>query len=289
MSLFLAIFNSLLRMPVAIKRKMLRNKNASAVGTFAAMVFAIPLRLVGLLFFAHLYGFIFSSQYLVYVLIRAILCIMVNLGETFLCRFQALAEYSIYALVFSTIISWSVDYFYFHTIFSVTSFIGIFLLFSAGLMMSVNKKTETKNKRTSLKLYQMIVGIFLLSVINVFLMFLYKKGVNIQTYPIVHGMFSQLVMFPIVALISRKWLQQDIKKRLIGVRDIVLLASVVFVYTLIEPFVMKSLPIVVITLISSLRLIVYAFFDMRKKEFQTNIKAFVALIISVGAIVLISL
>jgi hypothetical protein len=96
-------------------------------------------------------------------------------------------------------------------------------------------------------------------------------------------------MFPIVALISRKWLQQDIKKRLIGVRDIVLLASVVFVYTLIEPFVMKSLPIVVITLISSLRLIVYAFFDMRKKEFQTNIKAFVALIISVGAIVLISL
>ena len=127
----LAVFNSLIRTIVATRRKTLRDKNASPIGIFVTLASAIPLWLITLLILTQFYGFTFSPQYLFYVMARSALVIITNVGAIFFYKFQALSEYSIYGLALGTITSGLVDHFYFHTLFTVQTSIGIVLLFAA--------------------------------------------------------------------------------------------------------------------------------------------------------------
>jgi hypothetical protein len=283
----LAATNSLIRTSVAIGRKALRHRNASSMWIFTTLIFAIPLWLISLLFFAHTYQFIFSTPYLLYVIARSVLVIIGNLWGIFFYKFQALSEYSIYGLMFWTLVGWLVDRFYFHTTFGVRTTMGIVLLFVAWILISSSKKSPPPEHKKPMKLWQILWCICLLSILGVVQTTLYKIGVNMQN-PAVHGMFSQLITFSIVTVIGRKRLRKDIQNKSIWTKDIALQSWTVFIYTLIEPFVIKWLPIIIINLLWSLQLILYTLYDLRKKEFKKRWKVISALLLAIWALILIN-
>jgi len=283
----LAAINSLVRTSVAIWRKTLRYKNASSMWIFTTLIFAIPLWFISLLCFVYIYHINFSSSYLLYVLFRSALVVITNLGSIFFYKFQALSEYSIYWLVFGTLVSGLVDYFYFHVTFGIFTIIGVWLLFITGLLISSNKKATTSTHKQPMKLWQILWCIFLLSIVGVTQTTIYKIWVNMQN-PFVHGMFSQLVLFSIVSVIGRKWLRRDMKNKSIWTKDIALQSWMVFLYTMIEPFVIKWLPLIVIQLLWSLQLILYTLYDSHKQEFKNKRRTISALLLAIWALILIS-
>lgn len=288
-AIILATINNLIWTGVDIWRKQMRRKNANAISILTTSIFIIPLWILSLLILANNYNFILSRQYLWYISGRAILTITTSIWAIFFYKFQTLSEYNTYSLTFWAILWWIVDCYFFGTSFHIETIVWVIFLFIAWLIISNNKESIEKTKKHKMKLWQIILNIILLSSIGILETALYKKWVNIQIHPIIHWMFSQIIVFSIIGIIGWKALKKDIEQKTIWINEITIQWILIFIYTLIEPFILKGLPIVVLRSLSSLRLILFAIYDMKKNEFKSKWNLIFSLFLAIIGIVLISI
>ena len=143
--IFLALINTLLGTILTIRWKGLITKGLNPVSAFGLLCFGIPLWLATLIILSYKFNIIYSGEYFLYVLLWSAIVILTNIGSLFLIKSQALSEFTLYKLGFSTVLGFIIDLVYFKTNFSLSLLIGIFFLFVSGILLSKNKKTKNVN------------------------------------------------------------------------------------------------------------------------------------------------
>lgn len=280
---FLALINTLLGTILTIKWKGLITKGLNSVSALGLLCFGIPLWLATLIVLSYKFDIVYSSEYFLYVLLWSAVVILTNLGSLFLIKSQALSEFTLYKLGFSTVLGFIIDLVYFKTNFSLSLLIGVFLLFISGTLLSKNKKTKNVN------IISILFQLLILSVLIVFQYSVYKYAQAVQPSPIIHGVISQLVVYISFSFFAFGYLRKDYKLRIYNRKDIVDFSLLIFLFTVTEAFLIKELPITVLMLLSVISLLIYIVYDIKKKEIVLSKQIFLAGALSTTALIMINI
>lgn len=285
-----AILNGLIRSLISVKRKLLRKNNINSLSILTIFCFALPLWLVTLFILSHYFDIVLSKIYLIYVFIWASIVIITEIIWVYLYKFQALLEFKIYSLVFGVFLSILIDYFYFNSSLSLSLLISIVLFFIAAILIYSNKKPQVKDiHKKDIKYFYGILSILFIGLLNIWGSFLYKTAVLLQTNPIIHGTFSQIIVFGLVLIIGFKPLIYNIKNGNIKKNNIINLTLLIFLYTIIEPFLYEKLPLTIIALLWIIQLVVFSFYDIKNKEFLTTWKIVLSGLLVISALIVMNI
>ncbi|MFA7170381.1 MAG: hypothetical protein WC180_00140 [Candidatus Paceibacterota bacterium] len=280
--IFLALINTLSGAIITIKWKRLRNNGLHPVSALGLFCFCIPLWLVSFIALSYKFEIVYSGEYFLYILLWSAIVIVANLGSIFLMKFQALSEMTIYKLGFSTALGIAVDSIFFKTDFSLYMLTGIFFLFISGILLSKNKKASDMN------IFLMLSVILILSVLGISLYSIYKYALPVQPNPLIHGVISQLVVYILFSFFAYKHLQKDYTEHLYNRKDIIDFSLLIFIFTVTEAFLFKELPLTIIILLSVISLLIYAVYDIKKKEIILSRQIYLAGALSAIALVMIN-
>jgi hypothetical protein len=278
----IALTNTLIGTVLTVRWKHLRTKGLHPVSALGLFCFAIPLWLASLLVLSSNTDIVYSRRYLLYVVLWASLVVLTNLGSVFLMKFQTLSEGAVYKLGISTALGILVDSLIFKTDFSISMLTGIAFLLLAGILLSQNKRSQEMDARL------ILLGVVALSILGIFQCTLYKCALAFQPNPMVHGVISQLVIYLAFVLFAGRYLRRDYRARLYGSRDAFLFGLLIFLYTITEAYLFKALPLTILILLSVLNLVIFAVYDVRRKEITPSRRLYLAGALSLLALVLIN-
>ncbi|MDD3190443.1 MAG: hypothetical protein PHI66_01995 [Candidatus Pacebacteria bacterium] len=281
--ILLALINTLSGAIITIKWKRLRTNGLHPVSALGLFCFGIPLWLTSLIALSYKFDIVYSSEYFLYIILWSAIVIVTNLGSIFLMKFQALSEMTIYKLGFSTALAVAVDSIFFKTDFSLYMLTGIFFLFISGILLSKNKKTNDMNILLILSI------ILILSILGISLYSIYKYTLPIQPNPVIHGIISQLVVYISFSFFAYKHLRKDYSSHLYNRKDITDFGLLIFIFTITEAFLFKELPLTIIILLSVISLLIYAVYDIKKKELVLSQQIYLAGALSTAALVMINI
>ncbi|MDD3006198.1 MAG: hypothetical protein PHX30_01300 [Candidatus Pacebacteria bacterium] len=280
--IFLALINTLSGAIITIKWKRLRTNGLHPVSALGLFCFGIPLWLASFIALSYKFDIVYSGEYLFYILLWSVIVIVTNLGSIFLMKFQALSEMTVYKLGFSTALGIAVDSIFFKTNFSFYMLIGIFFLFISGILLSKNKRANDMNILVTLSI------ILILSILGISLYSIYKYAMPIQPNPVIHGVISQLVVYVLFSFFAYKYLRQDYTAQLYNRKDVIAFSLLIFIFTVTEAFLFKELPLTIIILLSVISLLIYAVYDIKKKEIILSRQIYLAGALSTIALIMIN-
>lgn len=280
--ILLALINTLSGAIMTIRWKRLRSDGLHPISALGLLCFGIPLWLVSLIALSHSFDIAGSSQYFLYVFLWSALVILANLGSIYLMKFQTLSEMTVYKLGFSTILGMAIDSILFEASFSPYMLTGIFFLFISGMLLSKNKRISDPN------IFLMLLLLLLVSVLGISLYAIYKYILPIQPHPVIHGIISQLVVYTAFSLIAYRHLRKDYESHLYGNKDIIGFGLLIFIFTITEAFLLQELPLTIIVLLSVISLLVYALYDIKRKDLVLSRQIYWAGALSTAALLMIN-
>ncbi|NQZ84092.1 MAG: hypothetical protein HRU03_00065 [Nanoarchaeales archaeon] len=71
-------------------------------------------------------------------------------------------------------------------------------------------------------------------------------------------------------------------------KDLFVFGVVIYLFTSLEVFLFKALPLSILILLSALHILIYAIYDAKKKEFDLSWKVYSAGALTLAALVLIN-
>jgi hypothetical protein len=279
---FTALTNTLIGTLLTIKWKRLSTKGLHPVSALGLFCFGIPLWLLAFIALNLKFTVVYSERYLLYVLLWSALVIVTNLGSIYLMKLQTLSELTVYKLGISTALGIIVDSLIFKTSFSFPMLVGIFFLFFSGILLSKNKKDSDTNMLLVLSI------VLVLSVLGIFQMSLYKYALALQPSPLIHGVISQLVIYISFFFFARRYLRSDYAAKLYRRRDMLDFSLLIFLFTVTEAFLIQALPLTIVILLSVMSLLIYALYDIYKKEIIPSRQLYLAGALSLIALVMIN-
>jgi hypothetical protein len=279
---FIALTNTLIGTLLTIKWKRLRTKGLHPVSALGLFCFGIPLWLLTFIALNLKFTIVYSDRYIFYVLLWSALVILTNLGSIYLMKFQTLSEMTIYKLGISTALGFVVDSLIFKTSFSFPMMVGIFFLFLSGMLLSKNKKGDDKNMLLVLSI------VLILSILGIFQISIYKYALSFQPSPLIHGVISQLVIYICFSFFAYRYLHNDYRLQNYRRRDMLDFSLLIFLFTVTEAFLIQALPLTIIILLSVMSLLIYAIYDIYKKEIIPSRQLYLAGVLSLIALVMIN-
>lgn len=281
----LAVINTLIWNAITLRWKQLRKKGLSSVSSFGLLCGGIPLWLIAFFLFDRQYEIVYSEEHLLYVFLWSAVSIFGTLGSIFLMKFQALSEQMVYRLGFSTALGIIVDSILFKITFDFATILGIIFMFASGILLSRGKKKNGDE----MGMLAVLTAVLAISILGVFQVSLYKYALPIQPHPVIHGIMSQLMIYTLFLVFTFRHLRKDYQKRIYGIKDIAGLGSLIFILTIIEAFLIQELPITILVLLSVINLLIYALYDIRKKELTLSRQIYLAGALSVTALIMMNL
>ena len=130
--------------------------------------------------------------------------------------------------------------------------------------------------------------ILVLSILGIFQISIYKYALAIQPSPLIHGVISQLVIYMCFSFFAYRYLKNDYKMQFYKRRDIFDFSLLIFLFTITEAFLIQALPLTIIVLLSVMSLLIYAIYDIKKKEITPSRQLYLAGALSLIALIMIN-
>lgn len=282
----LALANTLIWTIITLRWKQLREKGLSSVSSFGLLCSGIPFWLIAFAILDRRYDIFYSQEYLLYVFLWSAVAIFAALGSLFLMKFQALSEQTVYRLGFSTALGILVDSVFFKTTFDYYTITGIIFMFISGILLSRGKK---KNGNDEMGMLSVLAAVLAISILGVFQTSIYKYALPIQPHPVIHGIISQLMIYTLYIFFTFRYLKKDYKKHIYNGKDIAGFGLLIFVFTIIEAFLFQALPVTILILLSVINLLIYALYDIRRKELTLSRQIYLAGALSISALIMLNI
>ncbi len=281
-----AIINSILSAVYHIRWKKLRLLDLDPRSAMGLFCFALPLWLVGLFYSISNGALIFSWKYLFLISTWAILVVINLLSSLYMIKFFPLSELNTFKFAFSTLMGILMDLFIFKTTFHIFTVISIVLFFASGLLLSKGKSSKSK---AEVKLSTLLLVLLGLSIIGFVQVTIYKIAVVMQPNNFAHACVVQTLLYSGYIIYAFKYIKQDIKKRIITKLDIGYFSITIFFFTIFEAYLFDKLPVVLMILLSSLTLGMFAIYDMWTKDIKVSFKVLVGILFGALALFLLYL
>ena len=266
-----------------IRWKDLRKRGVSSVSSFGLVCSALPFWAITFSIFYFRTTFVLSEKYFLNLSIWAILCIITNLGSLFILKFKALSELGIYKLALSTLIAILIDIIFLKNTLNTITLFGVILLLTSGFLLP----TKKNNKKHDIKLSTTLLLLLFLSFAGTIQYTAYKNSLLLQASPILHAMFAQLVLYTIFLGICFKNLKKDYSIKKIKINDIIFFGILIYIYTVIEAFLFKELPITLLISLTVLNILLFQIYDVKNKELKHSWRLYLSALLASAAIIII--
>lgn len=278
-----AIINSIIWTILTIRWKALRSNNVSPVSAFGLLAAGLPLWLLTLGYLYYQNSFVYSQDYFINLSVWTILCIATNLGALFILKFKALSELGIYRLAISTFTAMLIEAFILHNDFNTPTFLGVGLLLIAGSLLPKN----TAKKINGIKLGTTLLLLLFLSFAGTAQFIAYKNALIIQSLPLFHAMLAQTILYIIFLPICFKSLKKDYLGNKLKISDFIVFGTLIYLYTIIEAYLFKELPITLLIALSVINIILFQIYDIKNKELKHGWRLYMATLFAIVAIIMI--
>lgn len=285
MIITLAIINSIIWTLLSIRWKSLRKKDISSISAFGLLSFGLPLWLVSFAYLYYQHNFIYSERYFGNLSLWIVLCIATNLGSLFILKFKALSELGVYQLAISTFVAMFIDVIFFKSSFNLPTLLGVIMLLLAGFLLSKNKISQNKN----LKLSATLLLVLFLSVAGAVQFAAYKNALMVQTSPLLHVMFAQVILHLVFLAVCLKSLKRDLVAEKLKIADFAFFGILIYAFTVIEAFLFKELPITLLISLAVLNILLFQIYDIKNKDLKHSWHLYLATCLAIVAIILIRL
>ncbi|NTW27458.1 MAG: hypothetical protein HGA36_03970 [Candidatus Moranbacteria bacterium] len=283
--ILLAIINSIIWTLLSIRWKSLRKKDISSISSFGLLSAGLPLWLISFVYLYYQHNFIYSERYAANLLLWIVLCIATNLGILYILKFKALSELGIYQLAISTFVAMLIDVIFFKSNFNLPTLLGVMMLLLAGFLLSKNKISQNKDP----KLSSTLLLVLFLSIAGVVQFAAYKNALMVQSMPLLHVMFAQVILHLVFLAVCLNSLKRDFVGGKLKIADFVFFGFLIYVFTIIEAFLFKELPITLLISLTVLNILLFQIYDIKNKDLKHSWQLYLAACLAVAAIVMIRL
>jgi hypothetical protein len=244
----------------------------------ASSILALPVFITMLFYIILSSGdFIFSKEWLFLSSIWSLVCFTTGIVSIWILKKLSFTQLGAFSKVISFVFSLLSDIFIFKNSVPIVSLIFLSIILLAGINIKGEKDKVTK-KNQAVSLFSLMSILIILESFNAVENLLLKQLAIIQTNPLFFAAFLQTIIFSLFVSLGLKPAIKDIKNKKISISDIIYTNLLIVIYCLMEPYVLKSLPLVIITTLGIVKIAFSYVYDVKAKDLNKNKKSILYLI-----------
>jgi hypothetical protein len=240
--------------------------SSAAAGSFLAL----PM-FIAILFYTVAFskGIVFTQSWVLGALAWVAIATSTNILSIWIFKHISFTQFGALSRVFAFIFSILSDIFIFKIDFPIMSILFLFMILLGGV--EIKDKSIAKNKKAHKHPIWRLVGIvIIIQALVAMQIILFKHLAIIQTDMLFLAAFFQTMIFSSFLVLGIKPAIKDIKSGKIKIADIIYTNFLIIIFCLMEPHVLKALPIVVITSLGVVSIAFSYLYDLKSNDLHKD-------------------